>query len=65
MCKNEGGWGDRLRRRVPDTAGSSQATTLSGCASDPSKVFLPASGQQLIDDFQEIAQTINRKRLSK
>jgi len=46
-------------------AGSSQATTLSGCASDPTKVFLPANGQALIDDFQEIAQTINRKRLSK
>jgi len=44
---------------------SSQATTMSNCASDAGKAFLPANGQALIDDFEEIAQNITNMRLSK
>ncbi len=43
---------------------SSPAITMEQCATDASKYFRPATGAELVDDFQEIAQDITDLRLS-
>ncbi len=44
---------------------TTQATTMANCATDSAKAFLPANGQALIADFEEIAQNITQMRLSR
>jgi Flp pilus assembly protein TadG len=46
------------------SSNSSPAVTMRGCATDTSKFFRPTTGQELIDDFQAIAQDITDLRLS-
>lgn len=46
------------------TAGSAQANLLSGCATDSTHEYLPASGQDLQDAFRAIGQDINSLRLA-
>lgn len=45
-------------------ANSSPAITMRDCASDLSKYFQPATGQELVEDFAEIGQDITELRLS-
>jgi Flp pilus assembly protein TadG len=47
------------------SSNSSQATTMTNCASDASKAFRPANGTELVADFEEIGQRITNLRLSK
>ncbi len=47
-----------------NVSGSSAGTTMTMCASDASKAFLPESGEELIEDFAEIGQDITELRLS-
>lgn len=43
---------------------SSPAITMEQCATDSSKYFRPATGEELIEDFAEIGQNISALRLS-
>jgi Flp pilus assembly protein TadG len=46
------------------SANSSPAITMRNCASDLSKYFLPATGEELVQSFAEIGQNITDLRLS-
>jgi len=47
-----------------NVSGSSAQDIMEDCASDPSKAFLPESGEELIEDFADIGQNITDLRLS-
>jgi len=44
---------------------SSEAQTMTRCATDDSKAFLPKNGTELIEDFRNIGQNITDLRLSR
>ena len=46
------------------SSNSSPAVTMRNCATDLSKYFQPATGEELVEDFAEIGQDITELRLS-
>lgn len=47
-----------------NVSGSSAETTMTTCATDASKAFLPETGEELVEDFRTIGQQISDLRLS-